>query len=114
MDAAPELSDLAEKHVGKVAIVGINNEAMFPPADRDLEKVKEFLESKKEEFRYTVYVDTPEGHARDSKLVICFPLFASMGRHRLSFRNTEADFALQRNRFHNLDISAPASFGLHG
>ena len=69
--AGPELSDLAEKHHGKVAIVGINNESMFRPKDHDVEKVKTFLEENKEAFRYTVYIDTPEGHARDCKF--CLP-----------------------------------------
>ncbi|GJJ79126.1 hypothetical protein EMPS_11485 [Entomortierella parvispora] len=71
VSAAPELSNLAEKHTGKVAIVGINNEAMFRPKDHDVEHVKKFLEEKKDDFRYTVYVDTPEGHARDTVYKTC-------------------------------------------
>lgn len=75
MRAGPELSELAEKHAGKVAIIGINNESMFQAKDHDVEKVKEFLENKKEDFRYTGYIDTPEGHARDSKFFFLFCSF---------------------------------------
>ncbi|KAG0264846.1 hypothetical protein BG011_005969 [Mortierella polycephala] len=64
--AGPELSDLAEKYAGHVAIVGVNNESMFREKDYDLGKVKAFLEDNKEGFRYTVYVDSREGHARNS------------------------------------------------
>ncbi|KAF9175936.1 hypothetical protein BGX21_008346 [Mortierella sp. AD011] len=64
--AGPELSELAEKHAGQVAIVGVNNDSMFTEKEHDVEKLKTFLEEKKQGFRYTVYIDTPEGHARDS------------------------------------------------
>ncbi|KAF9361568.1 hypothetical protein BGX26_001573 [Mortierella sp. AD094] len=64
--AGPELSELAEKHAGLVAIIGVNNESMFSEKEHNVEKVKTFLEENKEGFRYTVYVDTPEGHAKES------------------------------------------------
>ncbi|GJJ76169.1 hypothetical protein EMPS_08528 [Entomortierella parvispora] len=62
-----ELSDISEKHVGKVAIIGINNEGMLGrhPAMYGLEGVKEFMAKKKEHFRYSNYVDNVDEHARD-------------------------------------------------
>ncbi|KAG0077591.1 hypothetical protein BGZ90_006893 [Linnemannia elongata] len=68
--AAPELSDLAEKHVGQVAVVGINNEAMFEDKEHDVEKLKGFLEERKDAFRYTSYIDN-QNHARDGLYNSC-------------------------------------------
>ena len=67
MLAGPELSELSEKHAGRVAIVGVNNESMFLKKEHDVGEVKSFLNGNKEGFRYTVYVDTPEGHAKECK-----------------------------------------------
>lgn len=67
MRAGPELSELSEKYAGRVAIVGVNNESMFRPRDEDLSVVTSFLEEHKKDFRYTIYVDNEEGHARESK-----------------------------------------------
>ncbi|KAF9272907.1 alpha 1,2-mannosyltransferase 2.4.1 [Mortierella alpina] len=64
--AGPELSELSEKHAGRVAIVGVNNESMFREREHNAAEVKSFLTENKDGFRYTVYVDTPEGHARES------------------------------------------------
>ncbi|KAF9962127.1 hypothetical protein BGZ72_010047 [Mortierella alpina] len=64
--AGPELSELSEKHAGRVAIVGVNNESMFSKKEHDVGAVKSFLNDNKEGFRYTVYIDTPEGHAKES------------------------------------------------
>ncbi|KAF9092163.1 hypothetical protein BGX23_004563 [Mortierella sp. AD031] len=61
--AGPELSDLAEKYAGRVAIVGVNNERMFRSKDDDIVDVKAFLDEHKKDIRYTIYVDTEEGHA---------------------------------------------------
>ncbi|KAF9575612.1 hypothetical protein EC968_002548 [Mortierella alpina] len=66
VSAGPELSELSEKYRGRVAIVGVNNESMFRPKKHSVAEVKSFLAKNKDGFRYTVYVDTPEGHARDS------------------------------------------------
>ncbi|KAF9579864.1 hypothetical protein BGW38_003704 [Lunasporangiospora selenospora] len=65
LHAGPELSDLAEKHAGKVAIVGINNDSIFVDKGDTLGHVKQFLEDNKSDFRYTVYVDTKR-HATES------------------------------------------------
>ncbi|KAG0300313.1 hypothetical protein BGZ98_009274 [Dissophora globulifera] len=62
----PELSELSEKYAGRVAIVGINNESIFAEQEHDVAKVQTFLETNKAGFRYTIYVDTPDGHARES------------------------------------------------
>lgn len=74
MRAAPELSDLSEKYAGRVAIVGVNNESMFRPKDEDISVVTTFLEEHKKDFRYTIYVDNKEGHARESKFFALFLL----------------------------------------
>ncbi|KAI1319446.1 hypothetical protein EDD11_004023 [Mortierella claussenii] len=66
VSAGPELSELAEKYAGRVAIVGINNQSMFTGKDQDLETVKRFLQENKDDFRYTIYIDTLEGHATES------------------------------------------------
>ncbi|KAG0345045.1 hypothetical protein BG004_004005 [Podila humilis] len=63
--SAPVLSDLAAKYP-EVAILGINNQAMFTEKPYDPEVVSKFLEENKKDFRYTFYIDTPEGHARNS------------------------------------------------
>lgn len=67
--AGPELSDLAEEHAGRVAIVGVNNESIFYDRGHDVEKVKSFLEENKDGFRYTVYVDTLKGNAKEAVYV---------------------------------------------
>ncbi|KAG0316604.1 hypothetical protein BGZ97_006611 [Linnemannia gamsii] len=64
--AGPELSDLSEKYAGRVAIVGVNNQSMFRPRDDDISVVTTFLEEHKKDFRYTIYVDNEEGHARET------------------------------------------------
>ncbi|KAF8926116.1 hypothetical protein EDD21DRAFT_405366 [Dissophora ornata] len=63
---SPKVSDLAVKHAGHVAIIGINNESIFFKRPHDVEKIIEFLEKRKDNFRYTIYVDTPEGHAKEA------------------------------------------------
>lgn len=69
MKFALELSELAEKHAGRVAVIGVNNDSMFGhTAERGLDGVKEFLEERKENFRYSCYVDNTNHYARDSKL----------------------------------------------
>ncbi|KAK3847683.1 MAG: thioredoxin-like protein [Linnemannia gamsii] len=66
VSAAPKLSDLAEKYAGRAAIVGVTNQQMFRHNDDDNSVVKAFLEENKKDFRYTIYIDTDEGHARDT------------------------------------------------
>ncbi|KAF9901592.1 hypothetical protein EC991_005987 [Linnemannia zychae] len=68
--AGPELSALAEKHAGHVAVVGVNNETMFDEKEQDLEKLKAFLDDNKEAFRYPVMIDM-DNHARDSVFKHC-------------------------------------------
>ncbi|GJJ74978.1 hypothetical protein EMPS_07336 [Entomortierella parvispora] len=59
IEAAPVISDWAEKQTGKVAVVGINNDAIFgPDKPHDLEKVKTAVEAKKDVMRYTIVVDS--------------------------------------------------------
>ncbi|KAG9067974.1 hypothetical protein KI688_011565 [Linnemannia hyalina] len=65
IEAAPELSNLAEKHAGQVAVVGVNNEGIFEDKEHDVEKLEGFLEEKKNAFRYTCFIDN-QNHARDS------------------------------------------------
>ncbi len=60
---------MAEKHAGRVAIVGVNNESMFRAKEHDVAHVRSFLTENKDGFRYTVYVDTAEGHARECKSI---------------------------------------------
>ncbi|KAF8977459.1 hypothetical protein BGZ46_007376 [Entomortierella lignicola] len=66
VNAGPELSELSEKYAGQVAIIGINNDNMFGEHKNTVDDVKAFLDGKKESFRYTGYVDTPENHVRES------------------------------------------------
>ncbi|KAG0045668.1 hypothetical protein BGZ83_009099 [Gryganskiella cystojenkinii] len=66
VQSAPELSELAEKHAGTVAILGINNEQIFRAHENGIAEVKTFLEKNKKTFRYTVYADTAEHHVRDA------------------------------------------------
>ncbi|GJJ71739.1 hypothetical protein EMPS_04096 [Entomortierella parvispora] len=62
-----ELSDLSEKLTGQVAIIGINNEGMLGrhPLMMGLKGVKEFINTKKENFRYSLYVDNVDEYIRD-------------------------------------------------
>ncbi|KAG0216531.1 hypothetical protein BGX28_000045 [Mortierella sp. GBA30] len=65
VEAGPELSALAEKYAGQVAIVGINNEGMSKKAEHDIEKIKTFLEDKEDTFRYTIVIDNND-HAKQT------------------------------------------------
>lgn len=58
-------------------MVGINNEAMFQDKEHDVEKLKSFLEEKKDAFRYTCFIDN-QNHARDSKSRLFFFLPSSL------------------------------------
>ncbi|KAF9936395.1 hypothetical protein BGZ65_002424 [Modicella reniformis] len=54
------------KYADEEPIVGVNNESMISEEEHDVEKVRTFLsENNWDVFRYTVYVDTPENHARE-------------------------------------------------
>ncbi|KAF9169412.1 hypothetical protein BGX20_010357 [Mortierella sp. AD010] len=64
VEDAPKISGLAEKYAGRVAIVGINNEGIFSKKSLDVEKIKTFLDERKTDFKYTIYVDNEEGHAK--------------------------------------------------
>ncbi|KAF9930990.1 hypothetical protein FBU30_010995 [Linnemannia zychae] len=66
IEAGPELSKLSEKYAGRAAIIGINNESMFQPKEYDVPAVKAFINEHKEDFRYPIYADTAEGHARNT------------------------------------------------
>ncbi|KAG0041259.1 hypothetical protein BGZ83_002081 [Gryganskiella cystojenkinii] len=48
MESAPLISDLADKHAGKIAFIGKNNDAIFgPDKSHDIEKITAVLETKK-------------------------------------------------------------------
>ncbi|KAG0044318.1 hypothetical protein BGZ83_010443 [Gryganskiella cystojenkinii] len=69
VDLALHLSDISEKYAGQVAVIGIGNEAMLGkryPGMLELEGITKFIESKKENFRYSSYVDNADEHARDA------------------------------------------------
>ncbi|KAF9361569.1 hypothetical protein BGX26_001574 [Mortierella sp. AD094] len=68
--AASELSSLAEKYAGRVAVAGINNEGMFEKVEHDTEKTKAFLETNKEKFQYTVVIDNKD-HAKQNVFSKC-------------------------------------------
>ncbi|KAF9186877.1 alpha 1,2-mannosyltransferase 2.4.1 [Haplosporangium sp. Z 11] len=67
VQAGPDLSDLAEEYMGRVAVVGVNNESIFgetnPP---NMELLSEFLEANKDGFRYTIVVDNADGYAKET------------------------------------------------
>ncbi|KAF9369182.1 hypothetical protein CPB97_003829 [Podila verticillata] len=65
IESAPVLSELAERYP-EVAILGINNQAIFRPKPYAPEVISNFLEENKDKFRYSAYIDTAEGHARDT------------------------------------------------
>lgn len=102
MDLAPHLSDLSEKHAGQVAIIGINNEGMLGrhPAMIDIEGVKKFIETKKENFCYSTYIDNVDEHARDRKLHIscCFLFTESVLFCIFRFLNNIFSFDLSFSR----------------
>lgn len=56
---------MAEKYP-EVAVLGINNQAVFSPKPYEPEVISKFLEENKDKFRYSAYIDTSAGHARDS------------------------------------------------
>ena len=50
-------------------MIGINNESIFGETKPgNVEKLVDFLEAHREGFRYTIYLDTDEGLAKESKL----------------------------------------------
>ncbi|KAI1319447.1 hypothetical protein EDD11_004024 [Mortierella claussenii] len=65
LQAGPELSDLADEFEGRVALVGINNENIFDATiGQNIERLQDFLEENRDGFRYTIYIDTEEGYAK--------------------------------------------------
>ncbi|GJJ72481.1 hypothetical protein EMPS_04839 [Entomortierella parvispora] len=66
IDLAPELSDFAEKHAGRIAAIGINNDASVRNGKDDVEKAKAFVEENKEKFRYAQYADNVDNFAKKS------------------------------------------------
>ncbi|CAO3571476.1 unnamed protein product [Mortierella alpina] len=56
----------SETYAGRVAVIGINNESVFFKREYDVEKVKSFIAKRSHEFRYTIYVDTLENHAKEA------------------------------------------------
>ncbi|KAF7721569.1 hypothetical protein EC973_004487 [Apophysomyces ossiformis] len=62
LEVANELSNLADKHTGRLAVIGINNDG--PLEQHDLEKARVFIEGHKEKIRYMSYVDNTENFAR--------------------------------------------------
>ena len=68
VQAGPELSDLADEFEGRISVVGINNESIFGETKPgDVDQLNEFLDDHREGFRYTIYIDNDEGHAKESK-----------------------------------------------
>ncbi|KAI1300364.1 hypothetical protein EDD11_006292 [Mortierella claussenii] len=64
---APRLSDIFEKNAGRVAVIGLANDDMFNrQKGHNVETIKTFLETHKESFRYSSYIDTEDHFARDS------------------------------------------------
>ena len=70
VEEGPKFSDLAETYAGRVAVIGINNESVFFKREYDVEKVKSFIAKRSREFRYTIYVDTEENHAKEGECPI--------------------------------------------
>lgn len=67
-EAGPGLSDLADEFEGRVAVVGINNESIFGETEKaNVERLVDFLEAHRDGFRYTIYVDTDDGFAKECK-----------------------------------------------
>ena len=68
IEAAPVISNFAEKYAGKIAFIGINNDGIFgPDKPHDVDKIKKVVESKKEIMRYTVVLDSVDHHAKNGK-----------------------------------------------
>jgi hypothetical protein len=62
------MSDLADEFEGRISVVGINNESIFGDTKPgDVDQLNEFLDDNREGFRYTIYIDNDEGHAKESK-----------------------------------------------
>ncbi|KAF9294629.1 hypothetical protein BGZ88_003588 [Linnemannia elongata] len=67
VQSGPELSDLADEFEGRISVVGINNESIFGETNPgDVDKLNEFLDDHREGFRYTIYIDNDEGHAKET------------------------------------------------
>ncbi|GJJ71768.1 hypothetical protein EMPS_04125 [Entomortierella parvispora] len=65
MESALLISDLADKHAGKVAFIAINNDAIFgPDQPHDVEKIKTVVKTKKDTMRYTVVLDSVDHYAK--------------------------------------------------
>ncbi|KAF9201472.1 hypothetical protein BGZ49_008284, partial [Haplosporangium sp. Z 27] len=56
-ELASELSELAEKHTSRVAVIGINNDGPTKNGKDDVKRIQAFIEKRKEKFRYMSYVD---------------------------------------------------------
>ncbi|KAI8601511.1 hypothetical protein EDD21DRAFT_106076 [Dissophora ornata] len=70
LEAGPELSDLEDEFSGRITVIGINNESIFSETKApDRERLCEFLEENSDGFRYTIFLDNAEGHAKESKLL---------------------------------------------
>ncbi|GJJ72482.1 hypothetical protein EMPS_04840 [Entomortierella parvispora] len=106
---APELSDLSEKHAGRVAVIGINNDASARNGKDDVEKVQAFLEEHKEKFRYIQYVDNAENLAKtslhDRSQYIFFPALVLVVNGTIKFVGEKAQ--LQGHLEEALKTSCP-------
>ncbi|KAG0050602.1 hypothetical protein BGZ83_004606 [Gryganskiella cystojenkinii] len=68
--AAPQLSEIFEKHTGRVAVIGLANNDMFnKKTEHSAETIKAFLEEHKESFRFPSYIDNEDHLARDSSFM---------------------------------------------
>ncbi|KAG0300311.1 hypothetical protein BGZ98_009272 [Dissophora globulifera] len=67
IQSGPELSDLADEFSGRIAVIGINNESIFGETrEPDIEHMRHFLDDNQDGFRYTIFVDSVEGYAKDN------------------------------------------------
>ncbi|GJJ71618.1 hypothetical protein EMPS_03968 [Entomortierella parvispora] len=74
IEHAAELSELSDRHMGRVAVIGINNDKLtvdidkHGPGKHDVERVRAFVEERKNIFRYMSYIDNDENLARLSMM----------------------------------------------
>ena len=68
MKIAPELSDIFEKHAGRVAVIGLANDDIFnQKKEHNIKNIRTFIENHNESFRYPSYIDTEDHLVRDCK-----------------------------------------------
>jgi len=64
---SPRLSDIFERHAGRLAVIGLVNDDMNNYGkDHSVETIEKCLEEHKEDVRYSTYIDV-DNLARDCK-----------------------------------------------